>query len=144
MRKSFLVGFLALAVGSATAYADDALGESRTADDGSVEMFFATDSDNIETGSQDNLEKIAKFAKCHRGEGIVLQGFADKRGGQAYNVDLSARRAAAVRESLMGLGVKPAQIVLEAHGVTTADTLAEARRVTVRLAGDDLKVPQGG
>jgi outer membrane protein OmpA-like peptidoglycan-associated protein len=69
-----------------------------------------------------------------------VAGYADPRGSDAYNDELSLRRATNVAAVLTSAGVPRERIHIEAHGKTEAgdasgdlDAYALERRVTVRL-----------
>jgi OOP family OmpA-OmpF porin len=49
---------------------------------------------------------------------IEVQGHTDSVGADAYNLDLSQRRAAEVRNYLMGQGVAAAQLTAKGYGET--------------------------
>ena len=69
---------------------------------------------------------------------VLLTGFADRSGNQAYNLQLSQKRAQTVADWLAELGINPAAITISARGETdgqveTPDGTAEPlnRRVEV-------------
>jgi outer membrane protein OmpA-like peptidoglycan-associated protein len=71
---------------------------------------------------------------------VAVAGFTDPRGSDAYNDELSLRRAQNVAAVLMSAGVPAERICIEAHGKTAAadadgdlDSYALERRVTIRL-----------
>jgi outer membrane protein OmpA-like peptidoglycan-associated protein len=81
---------------------------------------------------------------------IYIEGYTDSSGPESYNLDLSQRRADAVRDFLIDSGISPNRIVTRGYGeadpVAANDTIAgrrENRRVEVivpregkRVAGD--------
>ena len=73
---------------------------------------------------------------------VQLDGFADERGDETYNLDLSKKRVDFVRDLLLQAGVSDKNISANAHGESeaqddTTDSLAFERRVTVRLYLDN-------
>ncbi|MFO7276841.1 MAG: OmpA family protein [Pseudomonadota bacterium] len=71
---------------------------------------------------------------------VRVDGFADPRGSEEFNAELSRRRANAVAEVLMGAGVPLERLQVEAHGESASkstdgdlDGYAFDRRVTVRI-----------
>ena len=69
---------------------------------------------------------------------LQLDGYADPRGGEGYNAELSTARAEAVRSRLVAAGVDPERIFVAGHGELEAETSdpetwAMQRRVSVRL-----------
>jgi len=76
---------------------------------------------------------------------LHLDGYADPRGGDDYNAELSMARAEAVRAALIAAGVDPGRIFVAGHGeledeTSDPETWAMQRRVSVRvgLADDRL------
>jgi membrane fusion protein, multidrug efflux system len=66
------------------------------------------------------------------GTQILITGYADKTGAAGNNVELARRRAAAVRDALVKLGVQPERIRLQPPAdVTGGDSDAQARRVDI-------------
>ncbi len=65
---------------------------------------------------QNILQKEAEFIKSHKQDYVTLQGNADERGSNEYNMDLGHKRANAVAESLEKLGVPAAQIQIVSLG----------------------------
>jgi outer membrane protein OmpA-like peptidoglycan-associated protein len=102
----------------------------------SVDLLFDFDSADLESGARTNLLTLARWAKCNPKGAIILEGHADPRGGQAYNMKLSGERAASVREKLVQMGVPSERIVVTLYGENgpRRDTFAEDRRVTVRAS----------
>ena len=69
---------------------------------------------------------------------VTLTGYADRAGDEGSNLELSRRRAAAVRDRLVAAGVDPAWIEITWFGedrpaVTTPDGAAEPRNRRVEL-----------
>jgi len=102
---------------------------------------FAFDSSVIDDAANTALAAVAVVAgQADRlpEAAIVVVGHTDRRGTDAYNLDLSLRRAEAVRSALIERGVEPDRIDTVARGewdpaVPTADGVAEPanRRVEV-------------
>jgi outer membrane protein OmpA-like peptidoglycan-associated protein len=116
-----------------------------------VDLFFDTDSATLATTATADLQQLADWARCHTAAAITLEGFADPSGSQAYNMVLSGKRAAMVREKLIGLGVPSDHIVVVVYGKNgpKQPTYAQARRVHARgldrpIAAADLTSPPAG
>jgi len=78
-------------------------GDHLTIDD---HIHFATNEATILEDSNDLLEQIAIVLKNHTEiTGVQVVGHTDDVGGDADNLDLSERRAAAVADALRGRGV---------------------------------------
>lgn len=56
------------------------------------------------------LQKEAEFIKAHKNDVVTLEGNADERGSENYNMALGTNRAEAVAKSLETFGVPAGQI----------------------------------
>ena len=113
----------------------DALAERLHAD-----VMFRTASVDMDAEVVAKLEELGKLMSTHPQLEVQLHGFADPRGTQKENLELSLRRADAVREALVRGGASPEQIRLAAHGedLTTAakgdlEAFAWERRVSLAI-----------
>lgn len=99
-----------------------------------VDLLFETSSSDLTAGARQELVTLARWAKCNEKGAIILEGHADVRGTQAYNMKLSGERAAVVRQKLIGMGVPSERILVTVYGKNgpRRGTLADDRRVTVR------------
>lgn len=80
-------------------------------------IVFATGSAQISTDSLDYLREAAKaFKGAPAGTVIEVGGHTDASGDAATNDRLSQARAEAVREALIGYGVKPAMLTAQGYG----------------------------
>jgi len=97
------------------------------------EVHFPFDSSALPTSQNGALEPAANFAMTHADARIVLDAHCDPIGTAPYNVGLAVRRAEAVRDRLIALGVPGEQIVFAIYGKAGADqpTYAKDRRVTL-------------
>lgn len=66
--------------------------------------------------AQQSLEQSAECLKQAPAVRIVLEGHADERGTQEYNLALSERRAAAVQSYLRNLGIEPGRLQIQPKG----------------------------
>src|ERR1700682_5878715 len=120
-----------------------------------LDVSFRTNDDSITTRTMPPLLKLGALVVAMPQARVRIAGYADPRGSQAYNSELSLRRAQGVAAVLMAAGVAPARILIEAHGNTEStsadgdlDGYAFERRVTVRLelppaAGEVARRDQG-
>ena len=69
-------------------------------------VFFAFDKSNLDDAAQATLQKQAAWLSRYRAVTVAIQGNADERGTREYNLALGARRATAVKEYLVSLGVR--------------------------------------
>lgn len=107
-----------------------------------AEVFFEHDSAELSQRATEKLDKAAEAAMASPGARIVLDGHADPRGTEAYNVGLSIRRAESVRDHLVAQGVDRDNIIMAYYGENAPrrDSFAEDRRVGVELTRDPLYV----
>jgi outer membrane protein OmpA-like peptidoglycan-associated protein len=64
-------------------------------------IYFDFASERLKPESQPVLTDIAKVLKQHPTWALAVEGHTDNIGGDAYNLDLSKRRAAAVKQALV-------------------------------------------
>ncbi len=79
-------------------------------------VFFAVDQSTLTPEARDILAGQARWLNENRGYGIVIEGHADERGTREYNLALGARRANAVQEYLVSLGVSPGRLRTISYG----------------------------
>jgi outer membrane protein OmpA-like peptidoglycan-associated protein len=110
-----------------------AMGETDRTSGTQAELKFKFDSSALPTNAGDALHRVAALSMAHPELRIVLDGNADPIGTAEYNVGLSIRRAEAVRDQLVGLGVDRDKIIVSAYGkdAPRRATYADDRRVTV-------------
>lgn len=68
-------------------------------------VFFAYDSTQITDEGRATLQKNAELLKRWPSTHIMIEGHADNRGTNEYNLALGERRAEAARDYLQGLGI---------------------------------------
>ncbi len=106
---------------------------------------FDTDSDVIQSRSYELLNQVAEVMRSATYIHLVrVGGHTDNRGADAYNLDLSQRRATSVRNYLVERGVEEGRLEHvgfgEAIPITdngTVDGRAENRRVEFRILEQD-------
>ena len=105
-----------------------------------LDVSFRTDDDSITTRAMPPLLKLGALVVTIPQARVRIAGYADPRGSEAYNSELSLRRAQGVAAVLMSAGVARERILIEAHGKSESDSAdgdldgyAFDRRVTVRL-----------
>ncbi len=97
-------------------------------------VFFPSDSTELSPIGRDVVNKAAEDARKQAARQITVNGYADNVGRLDYNVDLSERRAAAVKQALIESGFPGDQIL--ALGIDAAklpDAAAGGRRVEIKL-----------
>jgi OmpA-OmpF porin, OOP family len=103
-------------------------------------VFFAFDSDNLTAAALEIIDDAVAMADKLGIVDFSVTGHADRAGPEAYNLDLSLRRANSVRDALIQRGVKASGISVGGRGeaelaVPTADGVREPanRRVEIIL-----------
>ena len=98
-----------------------------------VSIPFARGASTLDTDAQRAL-RVAAAAYVGIGTQIAITGYADKTGDAAANVELAKKRAAAVRDELVHLGVDPRRLVLVPPvSVTGTGSDDGARRVDIAV-----------
>ncbi|MBO6837392.1 MAG: OmpA family protein [Alphaproteobacteria bacterium] len=106
-------------------------------------VFFAYDSSELSAQAQSTLDAQASWLAAFPAVTITIEGHADERGTDDYNLALSARRAAAARDYLIARGISAGRIETlplgESRPVATGSNEASwaqnRRSVTVLTAG---------
>jgi len=94
-------------------------------------LYFEFDEDQVNPRTRRQLEIVAQILLTDPTKKITLSGHTDALGTDDYNNQLSARRAAVVRDFLAAAGVSAEQIVLIAKGAS------QPRRPNVTETGED-------
>ncbi|WP_162846195.1 OmpA family protein [Seongchinamella sediminis] len=90
-----------------------------------LQIIFDFDSAELSASAKANLDEVAsEFIAAGPGR-IRVMGYADNRGDQNYNIDLSQRRANAVAQYLVGSGVDSTFLEVQGLGIFDA---ADARQ----------------
>jgi len=103
-----------------------------------MDLLFRTDETALVDTTGDRLSQLASTLASMPKIRIQLDGFADERGNEDYNLKLSEKRVDFVREQFVTAGVHPTRISVSAHGESVAqdesvDSYALERRVSVKL-----------
>jgi outer membrane protein OmpA-like peptidoglycan-associated protein len=103
-------------------------------------VYFPFDQSILTPEAQTVVQEAASYAQQGNATQIAVVGHADTSGSAAYNVRLSERRARAVADAMVGLGVNPGIITADWRGetqpaVSTGDGVREPlnRRATVNV-----------
>ena len=90
--------------------------ELATAAAGLQDIFFEFDSWKITDQGKDMLEKNANLLQEESNKNLLIEGHCDQRGTQAYNIVLGKKRATAIRDYLVHLGVEPTRLTVITYG----------------------------
>lgn len=113
------------------------------------DVLFDTNSAEMRGSGQRDMTKLVAFFKQYPQRTAMIEGFTDSQGDQHANVDLSQRRAAAVRDALVGQGVYTDRLSTRGYGDafpvgsnTTSEGRQMNRRVEIVLSRDDGRVKE--
>jgi len=114
-------------------------------------LLFAYDSDAIQGAARDNLTNLAESLKKYGDTEILIVGHTDATGSDAYNQDLSQRRALSAANYIVSQGVVNTRLRTTGRGelepIDTNETdagRAQNRRVEIVIvAGEALKRSTG-
>ena len=83
---------------------------------GLEDIFFEFDSWKITEAGKDVLEKNANLLQEDTDLTLLIEGHCDQRGTHAYNIVLGKKRAVAIRDYLVFLGVEPRRLFVITYG----------------------------
>jgi len=83
---------------------------------GKVQVFFETNSSELNERSRKKLDDMIEYATAHPQTHFWVKGFTDKTGSARYNEILSKRRAAAVQQYLQESGIDPQRLNIVSLG----------------------------
>ncbi len=79
-------------------------------------VHFDLDSSNLDSDAKNNMKSNATFLKSNKSVDVQVEGHCDERGGRQYNLALGERRAKAVRDYLVALGVEAKRLTTISYG----------------------------
>lgn len=107
------------------------------------DVLFSVDQARLNADGVRMVQRLAVVLQQNPQRVVLVEGFTDSTGSSQHNQDLSERRAAAVRDALLDLGVARPQIAVrgygEAYPVAPNDTAANRqlnRRVEIVLSDE--------
>jgi len=80
------------------------------------DVYFDVDESTLKPGGRRELDRIAATLREYPERNVLIEGHTDSTGSVAYNRDLSARRAQAVRGYLVQVGVAPSRLIARGYG----------------------------
>ena len=103
-----------------------------------MDLLFRTDEYVLADATGGKLSQLAAAIAGNPEIQVQLDGFADERGDETYNQELSLRRVEYVRDLLVNNGIPASSITINAHGESPAidesvDSYALERRVSLTL-----------
>jgi peptidoglycan-associated lipoprotein len=79
-------------------------------------VHFAFDSSVVRPEEKSKVGNVADYLKANSGSAVKIEGHCDERGTEEYNRALGERRALALREILVGLGLDPERVDTISYG----------------------------
>ncbi|PYT93082.1 MAG: peptidoglycan-associated lipoprotein Pal [Acidobacteria bacterium] len=80
------------------------------------DAYFDTDKADIRPDAREALSKTAAFLKSEPSTKVTIEGHCDERGSTEYNLGLGDRRASAVKQYLVSLGVSADRMTTVSFG----------------------------
>jgi outer membrane protein OmpA-like peptidoglycan-associated protein len=103
-------------------------------------ILFDTDSAVLQPGAVDSLNQMADVMIRYPENDIIVKGHTDSKGSEAYNQELSQKRATAVKDHLVSRGVTVQRITAQGLGETrpvatneTPEGRQQNRRVEIEI-----------
>lgn len=117
----------------------------RTLTDLMENVNFEFDKDVLTTDSELVLDVVAKVLDGNRDKRFLVAGYTDAKGSDAYNDDLSGRRAKVVRDALVKRGIGGERLAYKGFGKRMAIVPASAtdaqrrgdRKVVLEIVNND-------
>src|SRR5262249_16532287 len=107
------------------------------------DVLFKTGSFELLPGARERLAKVSGIVLAYPGLHLDVEGHTDIVGGDEYNMQLSQRRAQAVRDYLVQQGIPDSAIVSRGYGKTrpvasndTPEGRQQNRRVELVISGE--------
>ena len=104
-------------------------------------IYFDFDQYTLSSSARQTLEANAAFLKANPMVKARIEGHADERGSDEYNLALGERRARAARDYVVSLGVSPDRLAIISYGEEvpldprhTEDAWAKNRRAEFTVA----------
>lgn len=79
-------------------------------------VHFAFDSSVIRPEEKSKIAAVADYLKSNPADAVKIEGHCDERGTEEYNRALGERRALALRESVVGLGIDADRVDTISYG----------------------------
>lgn len=113
------------------------------------DILFDTGKADLKPEAQNNLKQMAEIMKKYPENILTVKGYTDNTGSKDVNENLSAKRAAAVKQTLVAAGMPESTIGTMGMGPqnpiadnTKADGRKQNRRVEIEVTVDESKVPK--
>ena len=81
-----------------------------------ADVYFDYDLADLSDATRATLQKNSDWLRRWTSTRVIVEGHADSRGTNEYNLALGERRASAVRDYLVSLGIPAARITIVSKG----------------------------
>ena len=103
------------------------------------DQLFGYDSAELASSAMEQLQKLGTLIKRNAKATFTVEGYTDSLGSADYNLELSQRRADAVKRYLVeAMGIDPAQV--QTHGFGAAKFLVPPRPVAANTAEEQVEI----
>ncbi len=81
-----------------------------------TEYFSGYDSSELDVDAQELLQDQVAWLKQHSNVSVIVEGHCDERGTREYNLALGEKRAQAVKNYLISLGINSSRVSTISYG----------------------------
>jgi outer membrane protein OmpA-like peptidoglycan-associated protein len=114
------------------------------------DVLFDTNAATLKPGAASTIDRLAKYLDENADTRLLIEGHTDSTGSEAYNEELSRRRAQAVADELVSRGVASTrlEVIGRGEGYPVADNSSSGgrqqnRRVEIVFSNESGKFQQG-
>lgn len=111
------------------------------------DVLFGTNVSDLTPAGMATIKKLADVMQQNPNRSVLVEGFTDSIGTEAYNLSLSERRANSVRNALTSMGISRERVDIRGYGESfpvasnaTAQDRQLNRRVEIILSDENGKV----
>ena len=79
-------------------------------------VFFGYDSSELDSDAQELLQDQVAWLKQYSDVSVIIEGHCDERGTREYNLALGEKRASAVKDYLISVGINSDRISVVSYG----------------------------
>lgn len=113
------------------------------------DVLFDFDQADLKPGAERVVSRLTTFLSEYPERKVMIEGFTDSVGPDAYNQNLSQRRAVSIQDALVKQGIGPARIQIRGYGkqypVASNDNPAgrqRNRRVEIVVSDEQGQIPE--
>ncbi len=113
------------------------------------DVLFDFDKANLKPGAERVVDRLTTFLSEYPERKVMIEGFTDSVGPDAYNEQLSQRRAVSLQDALVKQGIGPDRIQIRGYGeqypVASNDSPAgrqQNRRVEIVVSDEQGQIPE--